>query len=79
MSNGELLLTLLVALLVFGPNKLPMLARDLGRFFAKIQKLKARIWQEWDANQSLAENEAKALVADQHYGANNSDVKEKED
>lgn len=67
MSSGELLLTLLVALLVFGPQKLPMLAQDLGRLFAKYQKLKSQLSCIQEASQHLHTHEEQALAADKQY------------
>lgn len=69
MSMGELLLTLLVVLLVFGPKKLPLLASDLGKFLAKYQRLKEQGFQLWEAHQKLAANQDKAQTADKLYAS----------
>ena len=73
MSTGQLLLTLLVALMVFGPNKLPMLAEHLGRFISRLDKYKQQanaLWQAQLNQQQLLENESKALEADVAYKKN---------
>jgi sec-independent protein translocase protein TatB len=72
--SGELLLILVVALLVFGPAKLPMLAKDLRRLFTKYQRLKQQIFTLWEADQQLAENNEKALTADKVYKQTSNEV-----
>lgn len=73
MSSGELLLTLLVALVVFGPNKLPMLAEHLGKLFRHINHFKQQASAFWQAQlneQQLRENTRKAEQVDALYHAN---------
>jgi len=70
MSTGELLLTLLVALFVFGPSKLPMLAKHLGTLIARLTGYKqqaAAFWQSQLDEQQLQENLKKAEQADIVY------------
>lgn len=70
MSSGQLLLTMLIALLVFGPNKLPMLAQHLGRLVARLERYRqqaAALWQKQLNEQRLQENQRKALNADAKY------------
>lgn len=70
MSMGQLLLTMLVALLVFGPSKLPMLAQHLGQLMSKLNKYKqqaANLWQTQLNEQHLQENERRAFKADASY------------
>lgn len=70
MNSSELLLTLLVALIVFGPNKLPMLATHLGKLFRLIENLKkqtAVFWQQQLDEQQLLENRRKAEQVDRIY------------
>ena len=64
---SELLLVMLVALLVIGPDKLPGLARNAGRWFGKAQSMlrsvKADIDRELaseDLKKSLTEKPAKS-------------------
>lgn len=66
----ELLLILLVALIVFGPQKLPMLARHLGLLMRHLNQLKATtsiFWQQQLNECQLEENKHKAQEADNHY------------
>lgn len=70
MSSGELLLTLLVGLFVFGPKKLPMLAYHLGKLWARLNGYKQKIhtfWQQQINEQQLQENIKKAQKADENY------------
>lgn len=70
MGNGELLLTLLVALLVFGPNKLPMLAEHMAKLFRQLNLLRQQailFWHTQLKEQQLKENSRKAEQADQLY------------
>lgn len=67
MSLTELLVTLLVALIVFGPKQLPMLAKHLGLLFGKANRLKSRAADLIDIElkqQQLTENIKKAMEAE---------------
>ncbi|EHL32448.1 Sec-independent protein translocase subunit TatA/TatB [Legionella drancourtii] len=66
----ELLLIFTVALVVFGPTKLPMLAAHLGLLVRKLQQLKTQantFWQQQLNEYQLQENKRKAEEADQQY------------
>lgn len=66
----EILLIFIVALVVFGPTKLPMLASHLGLLVRKLQQLKIqaeRFWQQQLNEYQLQENKRKAEEADQQY------------
>ena len=52
---GELLLILGIVLIVFGPAKLPALAKSMGQAVAEFRKGTREITKEWDK----MENEAK--------------------
>jgi sec-independent protein translocase protein TatB len=70
MSMGELLLTVLVALVVFGPNKLPMLAFHLGKWIQWFERHKQQalaLWQSQLQQHQLQDNEKKAEEADEKY------------
>ncbi len=70
MSLGELLLTLIVALFVFGPKKLPMVAYHLGKLIRYCNHYKQQaitFWQQQLNEQQLQENISKALKADSDY------------
>lgn len=68
--SGELILIVLVALLVFGPKKLPMLATHLGLVMRQISIWKNKInvlWEQQVQELKLQENQRKADEADKHY------------
>ena len=70
MISSELLLTFIVALIVFGPNKLPMLAQHLGRFLRQLDSFKQQanqFWQKQIDELQLEENKGKAEQADRVY------------
>ena len=70
MSASELFLTLVVALVVFGPKKLPMLARHLGQLIAKGHSYRQQahvLWQSQINEQRLQENRHQAQEADALY------------
>ncbi|WP_058529928.1 Sec-independent protein translocase subunit TatA/TatB [Legionella londiniensis] len=72
MSSSELFIILAVALLAFGPKKLPMLARHIGQFIAWINRLQQQLgkaWQEELNKQQLEDNLKKAAIADKAYEA----------
>ncbi len=67
MSTAELLVILVVALVVFGPDKLPMLASKIGKLVAASLRLKNKISHEFTQHQlqfQLDENSKKAAIAD---------------
>ena len=60
---GELLLILGIVLIVFGPAKLPALAKSMGQAVAEFRKGTREITKEWDKMESEAKpstEEAKA-------------------
>ena len=70
MSMGELLLTFIVALIVFGPKKLPMVAHHLGKLMVRFNAYKQQVtdlWQQHMKEQQLQENQRKAEKADAGY------------
>ncbi|KTD17834.1 twin-arginine translocase TatA/TatE family subunit [Legionella jordanis] len=75
MSSAELLIIILVAIIVFGPNKLPMLAEHLGKLYKQFLHLKEQAMAFWQARwneQQLRENLKKAEQADACYQQPNS-------
>lgn len=71
--NGQLLLILIVALVVFGPKKLPMLASNLGHLMHQLQKVKQQLWLLWHQQQQasqLQENIKRAQAVDSSYQQN---------
>lgn len=70
MNLNELLLTFFVALVVFGPKKLPMLAYHLGKLAGRIYQFKQQataFWQTQVDEQQLQENRKKAEKVDGYY------------
>jgi sec-independent protein translocase protein TatB len=70
MSISELLLTLMVALIAFGPKKIPMLAQNLGQLVRWVHRYKRELtlfWQRQLHEQVLQENNKKAEKADRDY------------
>lgn len=70
MSIAETLVILVVTLVVFGPEKLPELAKHFGKFAAKSKHLKsqlAEMWQQQQLQFELDENIKKAEAADKKY------------
>ena len=79
MSASELLLILLVALVVFGPKKLPMLARHLGQLVVKGRDYKQQavaIWQLYLNEQQLQENKNRSQKAEASYSLDNAPDKQ---
>ena len=73
MNSAELLLIMLVAIIVFGPSKLPMLANHLGKLLRHLNLLKQQAHEFWQTHmneQQLQENQRKAEKADQVYRSN---------
>lgn len=70
MASTELLLILLVALVAFGPKKLPLLATNLGKLARSfiLFKKKVAIFIETQSKElDLWENKQKAEEADEKY------------
>ena len=47
---GEILLICIAYLIFFGPNNLPVLMRDAGRFFYKIKRSVLDVYREFDSD-----------------------------
>jgi sec-independent protein translocase protein TatB len=70
MNSAELLVIFLVAVVVFGPRKLPLLAEHLGRLIRYLNHFKEEASTFWHAQlnqQQLRENTSKAEKADRAY------------
>ncbi|MDR3502442.1 MAG: twin-arginine translocase TatA/TatE family subunit [Legionella sp.] len=66
----ELLVIFIVALIVFGPKKLPMLATHLGLLIRQLQQWKTQaqiFWQQQLNEYQLQENQRQAEEADKYY------------
>ena len=60
---GELLLILGIVLIVFGPAKLPALAKSMGQAVAEFRKGTREITKEWDKMESEAKPSAEEAKA----------------
>jgi len=77
MSLGELLVILVVSVVVFGPNKLPMVAKHLGLAMRQLNRWKSQwqtVWQNILLAQQLEENQQKAKAVDDIYLQQNRQV-----
>lgn len=67
LSFGEMILVVLVALLLFGPDKLPQIARDLGHGIRKMRgamdEIKTEILKETDTPVSEIKKEIEKVKA----------------
>lgn len=54
----ELLVVAAVALIVFGPQRLPELARSIGRAMAEMRRMAAEVREEFESGLEDAEEEA---------------------
>lgn len=65
-STGELALIFLLALLVFGPERLPGLARNLGKLVRSSRVLVQSVWrqleEEIDRGEKAEKNKAAAVA-----------------
>ncbi|AHK78052.1 twin-arginine translocation proteinsubunit TatB [Ectothiorhodospira haloalkaliphila] len=64
----ELIIIALVALLVVGPERLPKLAREIGRWVGKIKRFVSSVRS--DIEQELRTDELKAMLQDQEKEIN---------
>ncbi len=67
-SGGELLVIMLVVFLVFGPDKMPEMARKAGRFMNQLKKASSDLTREFKKETAVFEHEVNAVqkkVADQ--------------
>lgn len=60
-SGGELLVILLVVFLVFGPEKMPEMARKAGRFMNQMKKATNDLTNEFKKETSVIQNEINAV------------------
>lgn len=77
--SGELILIFIVALIVFGPSKLPMVATHLGLLMRRVNRFKelaGSFWQQQINEHQLQENLRKAQEGDNQYKKNYSQREE---
>ncbi len=71
---GELLLILALALIVFGPRKLPEIMREVGRAVAEFRRASEQVTREVArdlAVEAAEEEQRKKLAGQQLYGGGN--------
>ncbi len=71
-SGGEILILLLLVLLLFGPKKIPEIARMIGRGMSEVKKVQREINTEIHRYSQDIENEAKGIedsIRDVYPGA----------
>lgn len=78
-SGGEILILLLLVLLLFGPKKIPEIARMLGRGLNEVKKVQREINTEIHRYSEDIEREAKEMDATlkQYAGTQNNDHHQK--
>ena len=79
-GSGEILLILLVVFLVFGPDKIPELARNLGKVINDVKRASEDIKTEINKEADRKEREKKLEEYKKNIGLddNNADVEAKE-
>ncbi len=61
---SELLIIFVVALLIFGPRKLPELGRSLGKGLAEFKKASNELRRTWEEEVKTEERELKKIQRD---------------
>jgi sec-independent protein translocase protein TatB len=57
LSPLEILVVAVIALIVFGPEKLPQIARNIGRTASDLRRMAAEVRHEFDAGLDLDDDE----------------------
>lgn len=75
-SGGELLVIVLVVFLVFGPNKMPEIARKMGKWMNELKNASNQITREFKQETSGIRNEINQAHSSLNEGANklNSEI-----
>jgi TatA/E family protein of Tat protein translocase len=71
LGSTELLFILAMALIFFGPRKLPQLSRSLGKSMAEFRRASEDFKRTWDREVS---EEVKAMVTDQPAGVQENSI-----
>jgi len=72
LGNGELLVILVVALIFFGPRKLPQLARSIGKSLAEFRRASEDFKRTWE--REVAMESARLDAQDNQIAAPNADI-----
>ena len=79
LGSTELLFILVMALVFFGPRKLPQLSRSLGKNIAEFRRASEDFKRTWDREVSLEETSAAAPVNGALLPEQNSIMREKDE
>ena len=63
LSITEILFVLVIALIIFGPRKLPELGKSLGQSLAQFRKASEDFKRTWEAEVTMEEKRAEATPA----------------
>jgi len=77
LGSTELLFILVMALVFFGPRKLPQLSRSLGKNLAEFRKASEDFKRTWEKEVSLEESDARAVADDTALPEENSILNQK--
>lgn len=64
LGTQELILILVVALIVFGPKKLPQLARSFGKSMSEFKRASEEFKQQWEKEVELVESAEKSIKSE---------------
>ena len=59
----ELLVIAMVALIVFGPEKLPRMARQAGRYASELRRMAGNVRDEFESSLTLDDDDDEVIVA----------------
>jgi TatA/E family protein of Tat protein translocase len=69
LGSTELVFILIMALVFFGPRKLPQISRSLGKNLAEFRRASEDFKRTWDREVSLEEFTSGSTLADQNSGS----------
>jgi TatA/E family protein of Tat protein translocase len=70
LCSTELVFILLMALVFFGPRKLPQISRSLGKNLAEFRRASEDFKRTWDREVSLEDATSRSILADQNSSSN---------
>lgn len=70
----DILFILVLALVIFGPAKLPMLARELGKYRAQFQQMQRALMEQVEAEMSNIKSQAPSNALTTAPGAGHENV-----
>lgn len=78
LGTQELILILVVALIVFGPRKLPQLARSFGKSMSEFKRASEEFKQQWEKEVELVESAEKSIKSELSLVEDDDDYNYKE-